>query len=317
MPKRLLAVLALMLAILLVGAGSLYAYDRSYRTQIAEGVSVNGVDVGGLNPAQARAKLRAALLDPLNRPVTARYEGRRFTLTPERARIAIDIDGSVARALTASREGTMLSRAWRELSGEQLGTEVAAKVSWSRAAVRQLVTRVEGKLTVEPRDATVDLESGSVDPVPSTDGRAVRTKRLRREVERALLDDAGSRSVRVRTDVVEPEVTTDELAAKYPAVMIVNRASFSLTLYKNLEPAKTYRVAIGALGFDTPAGLYSIQNKAVNPAWNVPDSEWAGKLRGKVIPGGVPQNPTTAPASTAPTPSTRSARRPRTAASGC
>jgi hypothetical protein len=291
MPKRFLAVLALMLAVLLVGAGSLYAYDRSYRTQIAEGVSVNGVDVGGLSPEQARAKLRAALLDPLNRPVTARYEGRRFTLTPERARIAIDIDGSVASALAASREGNMFSRAWRELRGEQLDTEVAAKVSWSRASVRRLVTRVEDKLTVEPRDASVDLESGSVDPVPSKDGLSVRTRRLRRDVERALLDRGDSRSVRVRTDVVEPETTTDELAEKYPAVLVVNRSSFSLTLYKNLEPAKTYRVAIGALGFDTPAGLYEIQNKAVNPAWNVPDSDWAGDLRGKVIPGGVPENP--------------------------
>src|SRR5918999_2107874 len=203
MPKRLLAVLALMLAILLAGAGSLYAYDRSYRTQIAEGVTVNGVDVGGLDPGQARAKLRAALLDPLNRPVTARYEGRRFTLTPERARIAIDIDGSVDRALAASREGTMFTRAWRELRGEELETQVAAKVSWSRAAVRRLVSRVEDRLTIEPRDATVDLESGSVDPVPSRDGLAIRTARLRRDVERALLERGETRSVRVRTEVVE------------------------------------------------------------------------------------------------------------------
>src|ERR687896_256567 len=128
MPKRLLAVLALMLAILLAGAGSLYAYDRSYRTQIAEGVTVNGVDVGGLEPDQARSKLRAALLDPLNRPVTARYEGRRFTLTPQRAQIAIDIDGSVDRALARSREGSMFVRVWREVRGEPLDAQVEAKI---------------------------------------------------------------------------------------------------------------------------------------------------------------------------------------------
>ena len=34
-----------------------------------------------------------------------------------------------------------------------------------------------------------------------------------------------------------------------------------------------------------------MQNKAVNPAWHVPNSAWAGKLAGKVIPGGVPDNP--------------------------
>ena len=290
MPRRFLAVLALMIAVLLVGAGSLYAFDRSHEERIAKGVSVNGVDVGGLMPDRARAKLRAALLEPLDRPVVARFEGREFTLTPEQAQIGVDIDGSVDRAVVASREGNLLARTWRKLSGEELGTQLDAKVSYSRAAVRKLVRRVERKLTVEPRDASVDLESGSVDPQPSREGRAVRAARLRRDLEDTLLD-AESRTVRVRTEVVEPKVTTDELAEKYPAVLIVNRSAFQLTLYKNLKPAKTYGIAVGQVGLETPAGLYHIQNKAIDPAWSVPNSDWAGDLAGTVVPGGTPQNP--------------------------
>jgi L,D-transpeptidase catalytic domain/Putative peptidoglycan binding domain len=290
MPRRLLAVLGLAGAVLLVGAGSLYAFDRSNRSQIAEGITVNGVDVGGLNPEQARATLRRALLEPLNQPVSVRHQGRRFTLTTEQAQIAVDIEGSVDRAVAASRDGSMFSRVWREVRGGKVGAEVEAKVSWSRAAVRRLVRRVDRRVTVEPRDASVDLESGQVDPVASREGVSVETRRLRREVERELLDDSGRRLVRVKTDIVKPEVTTDELAEKYPAVLVVNRGSFTMDLYRNLKHAKTYPVAIGQVGFDTPAGLYEIQNKAVNPAWNVPNSGWAGSLAGTVVPPG-PSNP--------------------------
>jgi lipoprotein-anchoring transpeptidase ErfK/SrfK len=42
---------------------------------------------------------------------------------------------------------------------------------------------------------------------------------------------------------------------------------------------------------DTPAGLYNIQNKAENPAWHVPQSDWAGKLAGQVIAPDDPRNP--------------------------
>ena len=291
MPRRFLAVLALMITALLVGAGTLYAYDRSNRERIADGVTVNGVDVGGLTFERARAKLQRALLEPLDKPVVARFEGRHFTLTPEQAQIAIDIDGSVERALDASREGNLLTRTWREVRGEELDTEVEAKISWDRSAVRKLVRRVERKLTIEPRDASVDLESGSVEPVASRDGRSVRAKRLRRDLRRALLDAEGARTVRIRTAVVEPDVTTEELAEKYPAVIIVNRSAFQLTLYKDLKPAKTYGIAVGQVGLETPAGLYHIQNKAVDPAWSVPNSDWAGDLAGTVVPGGTPQNP--------------------------
>jgi lipoprotein-anchoring transpeptidase ErfK/SrfK len=291
MPRRLIAVLALTVTVLLVGAGSLYAFDRKVRTRIADGVTVNGVAVGGLTPARARAKLSAALLEPLDRPVSVRYKGQRFTLTAKQAQIAVDIDGSVDRAMDASQRGNVFSRTWREVRGTRLNTRVEAKITWSRAAVRRVVRRVRDKLTIEPRSASVDLEHGHVDPIASHDGRAVETDRLRRDIKAALLDPGTTRIARVRTRVVKPDVTTEQLADKYPAIIIVNRGAFTLTLYKHLKLAKTYRIAVGQVGLETPAGLYHIQNKAINPAWHVPNSDWAGSLAGKVIPGGTPENP--------------------------
>jgi lipoprotein-anchoring transpeptidase ErfK/SrfK len=291
MPRRLIAVLVLTVTVLLVGAGSLYAFDRSARHRIADGVTVNGVDVGNLTPAQAREKLGAALLKPLDRPVSVRYQGRRFTLTPKQAQIAIDIDGSVDRAMEASQKGNLFTRTWREVRGTELDARVEAKVSWNRAAVRKIVRRVKAKLTIEPREASVDLEHGVVDPITSKDGRAVELDRLRRDIKTALLNPGPRRIARIHTDVVKPKVTSADLAKKYPAIIIVNRGAFTLRFYKNLKLHKTYRIAVGQVGLETPAGLYHVQNKAINPAWHVPNSSWAGDLAGHVIPGGTPENP--------------------------
>src|SRR5829696_1900265 len=291
MHRRSLVLIAILVVALLATGGGVYAYDQGKDGHIAEGIKVNGVDVGGLSASQARTKLRTALLDPLNRPVTARFKDKTYKLTPSQAQIGVDIDGSVNRALVRSREGDIISRTWREVRGEPINTDLAAKVSYSRPAVRRLVARVKRDLAIEPVDAKVDLEHGSVAPRPSKDGREVRAARLRRDLERELLDSGRRRAVRVRTTVVEPAVSTEQLAKKYPAVLVVNRGAFKLTLYKNLKLAKTYGIAVGQVGLETPAGLYNIQNKAVDPAWHVPNSDWAGDLAGKIIPGGVPENP--------------------------
>jgi len=290
MPRRLIAVLALTVTVLLVGAGSLYAFDRQVRTKIADGVTVNGIDVGGLEPAAARQKLADSLLEPLSRPVSVRYKGRRFTLTPEQANVAVDIDGSVDRAMAVSTEGNLFTRTWREVRGRELDARVDAKIDYSEDAVRRIVRRVERRLEIEVRDASVDLESGKVDPTPSRDGLDVRAARLRKDIRAELLDAGDTRIARVKTRVVEPKVTTEELAKKYPAVLVVNRGGFTLSFYKHLKLHKTYRVAIGQAGYDTPTGLYNIQNKAVNPSWHVPNSDWAGSLAGTVVPPG-PSNP--------------------------
>ena len=290
MPRRLIAVLALTVTVLLVGAGSLYAYDRQVTKKIADGVTVNGIDVSGLTPAQAQSKLESSLLEPLSQPVSVRYKGRRFTLTPEKARVAVDIDGSVDRAMAVSTDGNLFTRTWREVRGRELDARVDAKIDYSEDAVRSIVRRVERRLEIEARDAAVDLESGKIDPTPEREGLDVRAARLRKDIRSELVDMSDTRIARVKTRVVEPKVTTKDLAEKYPAVILINRGGFQLSLYKNLKLAKTYPIAVGQVGLETPAGLYNIENKAVNPAWHVPNSDWAGSLAGTVVPPG-PSNP--------------------------
>jgi lipoprotein-anchoring transpeptidase ErfK/SrfK len=292
MRARAIVIAAVVGLLLLAGAGAVYAYDRAHAEQIGEGVRIGGVDVSGLSPEQARAKLRSAVLDPLSRPVVVRALGKRYRLTPEQAAVTVDVDGSVAAALERSREGNVLARTWRGIRGESLDAELELDIGYSRKAIARLVRRVADDVDEPAVDASVDLESGDVTPRPSKEGRRLLAKKLKRQVRKRLLDVGDVKTVKARTEIVKPEVTTAELAEKYPAVLIVNRGTFQLTLYKELKLAKTYGIAVGQVGYDTPAGLYHVQNKAVNPAWTMPDSDWvAPGDRGKVIPGGVPENP--------------------------
>jgi lipoprotein-anchoring transpeptidase ErfK/SrfK len=285
-------VIALLIAAgVLVAAGAVYAYDSGKSEQLANGVQVGGVDVSGLTVAQARAKLQRSVLEPLGRPVVARRGSHHFTLTPRAAGVGVDVDGSVTRALAASRSGSIFERTWRNLTGGSVSRQVDLAITYRQEAIERLTRRVQKAFDRPATDATLNLDSGKVDPQPSHDGLKVQAARLQREVRAELLDVGPREPVRVRARVVRPKITTAELAAKYPAVLIVNRSAFKLTLYKDLEPAKTYRIAVGKVGLETPEGLYNVQNKAVDPAWHVPDSDWAGKLRGKVIPGGTPENP--------------------------
>jgi hypothetical protein len=292
MTRRIALLTIALLVLVAVGAGGVYAYDHGRRDRIAKGVTVNGVPIGGLTAAQARAKIRSTLLQPLKRKVVVRGDGHRYVLKPRRAGVGLDVAGSVDRAVAVSREGTLLSRTWRELRGGHVDQDVSADITYSRSAVKRLVDRVAGDIDAPAQDATVDLEHGDVTPTPSHTGLSVRTKQLRKAVVRTLLDTGARHPVSVKTEVVQPKVTTDELAAKYPAVLVLHRNSFTLSLYEHLRFVKNYQVAVGMVGLETPAGLYHIQNKAVNPAWTEPNSDWVPAAdRGRVVPGGTPENP--------------------------
>ena len=276
---------------LLAGLATVFVYDATRADRIAAGVTVNGIDVGELHAGAARVKLRERLIEPLERPMVVRHPDRRFRLTAKQARLRVDVEGSVQEALDASRAGNPVSRTWRDLNGKRVEHDVEARVSYSRGAVRRLVARVGETLNRDAVDADIDIDAGGVEVREAKVGRRLNARRLERQLHRRLIDFDGRRSVAAQTVAVEPAVTDDELERRYPAVLIVNRSSFTLTLYKRLKEAKRYQVAVGKVGMETPRGLYKIQNKAVNPAWHVPDSDWAGDLAGKVIAGDDPKNP--------------------------
>lgn len=290
MRQRTFIALAAAIALLLFGSVGVYAYDASRDDLIAEGVTVGGIDVGGMRAGKARATLERQLAEPARRALTVRVAGRRFTLSAERARIATDVEGMVQEALAMSRDGNLVARTFRALTGGEVDGRVEPRVSWSRTAVARLVRRIKRRVDRDPVDAQVKPTATGLDKAPHKDGLAVRGRELERRINAELADYGADRVVAGRTKVTRPDVTTEQLAARYPAYIIVNRSRFQLRFYRNLELVKIYRIAVGQVGLETPAGLYHVQNKAVDPAWHVPNSDWAGDLAGKVIPPG-PENP--------------------------
>jgi lipoprotein-anchoring transpeptidase ErfK/SrfK len=280
---------AVLLLVLIGGAVAAFAYDSSREDVIAEGVTIAGVDVGGMKTEEARSLVRRELQKPLERPVGVFRGTQRFRLSAHDAGVKADVTGMVEEALEVSRDGSIFSRVARDITGGEEDAQVSARVNYSTEAVEQLVGRVAKTLNRPARDAEVAFPS--LDTVKEQKGRRVRKAVLQQRLAQALTVPGVERRVKAPVRILKPKVTQDQLAEKYPVVLVADRYNFKLRLYRNLNLQKEYTVAVGALGFDTPAGLYHIQNKAVDPAWSVPNSDWAGDLAGTVVPGGVPENP--------------------------
>ena len=122
-------------------------------------------------------------------------------------------------------------------------------------------------------------------------GRTINEHELAVRINRAYRDLTRRRKFRAPTKPDLPDVTTKEVRRQYRTVVTVDRSGLNLRLFKRLRHKKTYDIAIGAAGYGTPGGRFSIQSRQVNPAWHVPNSAWAGSLAGQTIPGGAWNNP--------------------------
>jgi lipoprotein-anchoring transpeptidase ErfK/SrfK len=277
--------------VLVLGAVGAYAYDSSQNDKIADGVTVGGVDVGGMTASQAEQAVRSQLLGPLRHPLTVGYGGRTWKLPVERLKVHAEVSDAVQQALDESRAGGLPGRLVRYVTGDELDKRVPADVSYSQPAVNRFVREIADAVDREARNADVEPSGDSLEVVGAKNGRKLRDNLLTREIDDAVLNaDADRTIIAARTHSVKPEVTRSEVAAEYPSYLTLDRSTFTLRLWKHLKLAKTYTVAVGMEGLETPEGLYHIQEKQENPSWHVPNSAWAGELAGQVIPPG-PEDP--------------------------
>lgn len=244
--------------------------------KIKQGVTVNGADLSGQTREQAVATLTPVLTGvPSDQDVSVRIGGKSHRLKMSAIDYGFDVGKTASRARNAKP-----------------GTAVAPVYGWDDDKLRSWSTGVTKKSGRSARNATVRIGVTKHRIRSAKSGWRVTVGTIESVVEDALEDPAAKRSsLLVKTERTRPAVTNSALRNRYGTVITVDRKTFKLRLFKKLKLSKTYNVAVGADGHGTPAGMYSITSKQVNPAWYVPNSDWAGDLAGTVVPGGAPNNP--------------------------
>ncbi len=209
---------------------------------------------------------------------------------PHEAGLTIDAAALVEQAVAVSRGGSIFSRTLRGLTGGTIGREIPLQATYSSHALRDITSRIAFDVERPAIDASVVPSAGGLTEVEGHEGTAVNTALLRSRIVRALIGVRAAHTVAVPAHAVTPTVTSAQLATNYPAYIVVDRSAFTLRFYEHLHLASTYSIAVGMQGLETPAGLYHVQWKQVDPPWYVPHSAWAGALAGKTIPPG-PEDP--------------------------
>jgi len=176
------------------------------------------------------------------------------------------------------------------VTAKRIPESLPLKLHYAPGVVPRLVATVADAVRRAPRDASVSPSATGLTVTPSHPGRALNESALKRALASALVFPSHSADIPATTKPVAPKVSSTQLAQKQAAYIIVDRHDHVLRFYQHLKLTHSWPIAVGKQGLETPKGLYDVQWKQTNPSWYVPNSAWAGKLAGKVIPPG-PDDP--------------------------
>ena len=292
MSRILLITVALLIALAAGSVGALAWADGSAAGQLPVGAKVGGVYVGGLTREEAIARAQTRVRSAIARPAYVQLGEKRYTLTPAEAGVSVDVATAVKRVYVEGREGSFISRGWRKITGAKLDQNVPVRAVADRLAVRRFVERLARRQERKPVDAALNMTLTSVSVTPSRPGRRLAARdALVARLMRRLTSSTDERTLRAKTVEVPAKLNAKTIWDSQPVAITISRDGKQTRLFRRGKLVKTYTVAVGSAEYPTPTGRFAVQTMQKNPAWNVPQSEWAGSLAGETIPGGDPRNP--------------------------
>jgi hypothetical protein len=268
---RPIALLTVLLAV------SVAATAHAAPATLPAGATIGGVDVSGLDAAGATARLQQVWVPIWERPVTVRIGTVDKQVTSAQLGQTVDYAGMVSDAFKeAARHHPVQIRFSRHIDGKKL---TAAVTALGKPYYRA------------PRNSRVVLGVTKIKRIHGRNGVGLDAPKLRRKLLDELRHPTPERVVTGGIHAIKPTVTLKTLARRYSTYVSVDRDHFKLRLFKRLRHVKTYGIAVGMAGLETPRGIRHVLEKQVNPAWHVPNSPWAGSLAGQTIPASDPRDP--------------------------
>jgi hypothetical protein len=264
------------LTLLAVASPALAATDPSKR--LPPDANIANVAVGGMSPADAERAVHDALAPTYEtRPIAVRVSHKDTLIMPADAGLDIQYQWMVDRAFALADQGKPAVVPLRLVVTK-------AKLDGAIASIAKLWYRT-------PRDAKVRFGVTAVKRIEARAGRALDEASLRSGLTAELSAPTAGRVVPGKVVHVMPAVTTAKLRRLYPAYVSIDRGTHTLRLFRGLRLVRTYPVAVGRAGFETPPGLRHVIYKDRNPSWTAPNRPWAYPYQGQTFPPGDPHNP--------------------------
>ena len=222
-----------MLAIVALVAGFAFAGSPD---RIAAGVTIAGVDVGGMSPAQARAALERRFSSVEPQPVTFTAPGHTFKISPAELGVKPDWNAAIAEAERAG-SGSGLLRGFKRLDLRFFGNDVKLQPRVFQAALVYELQRLAHDVNVAHSDASVRLRGGRPVVVPGRAGATLDTRAAGPVILAALVGfQQGAVALPVRIDPVRvtaaqlaPVAAKARTALSAPVTVTIGLAKWRLT----------------------------------------------------------------------------------------
>lgn len=185
-------------------------FQLIFSGRVFPGVSVNGIDVGGLTPAKAAERLQNAMPYPTQGRVAIQFGDQTWVASPQELGLFLDPETSASLAYQVGRGGGLFTALQDQFNAWNSGTSVSPALVFDQRIAYLYISNIAAQVDQPVVEANLTLNGVDVQVTAGQKGRAV-------DIETTL--DAVSRQIQTLQDGIVPLVVKETV----PAVQDVSK----------------------------------------------------------------------------------------------
>lgn len=285
-------IMLLIAAFVVVASAAVAAYSisindivKQWDTKIYPGVTVQGIDLGGMTKEEAENKLVETFETAIGKKKLSIIIGdKQYELIYSDIIPNYDVDGAVEQAYNVGKENGILKKYMTIKNGDSKKNNITLGFSYDEDKLKAYEEKLQKDVTQSAKDATISIDKGNIIVKPETVGKTISLEVLDQKLKENINGDIDSiNEVTVEAETAKPRVTKEDLS-KVKGVM----GSFSSS-YATSAPGRSKNIEIATSAINgtvvMPGEIFSF-NDIVGPRTIERGYQEAGTYVGnKVEPG--------------------------------
>lgn len=220
--KKKKKIILTMLAFLVVGAAALAAYSLSIKGVVEEwgnkiypGVTVQGVDIGGMTKEEAKNKLTETFETAIgNKKLPVAIGDRQYELIYSDIISKYDIDATVEQAYKSGKENGIFGKYMAIQNKDNKNSEIPLEFSYDEESLKEYERKLQNDITKSPKDATVSIEKGNITIKAGIEGTTINLDVLDQKLKENINGELDSTNkVLMDVETTKPKVTKEDLSS--------------------------------------------------------------------------------------------------------
>jgi vancomycin resistance protein YoaR len=146
------------------------SYQLLFAGRIFPGVTVSGIDVGGLPPAKASKKIGESISYPQTGRLGFSYNGKTWQSSPADVGVFLDLDSSAKNAFAVGRSGSIITRLAEQFGSIYNGHTAALSIILDQRISFDYLSKLAKEIDIPAVDAGVTIQGTEVIVIDAVTG---------------------------------------------------------------------------------------------------------------------------------------------------